>query len=608
MIDFSYLNPLNVLRNLLPVICFLISGSDTFAAWTVIEIRTEGSLKETLDLVTVTRPGQSAHEEVIRSSIPATVFESDTVLQTPANSMIVLSSPSGTQKIQGGTSVKLLGGSKWEIFKILIGSIAFKVTQRLDFFYVTHDPGKNRSFVAGVQGTNFVVDVQAGNSISFAVDEGEIWVQRQGRVQIDGGQSSGNEVMASITDIIPAGTKRGYRLDAEEYLFRKKTFAGAIEVFNDQLILLRHDENADPLRLIWTLRSLGDLYVAQGASLTSLPYFKEALEIAANPSNASRIELYWQADLQNRIGEANKRISNFNVALEHYQQALDLFIKVPQAKSELTAIYINIGLAYDSMGLRDCALAWTEKAVQSLGDSSAYPEIYKLIGNSLSGKGALQCYRKYKSNQQKLSEVHNKVDIELAQAHIDLGFALLEGGNGADEAHLEFLAARNILKKLFPGIPHPLIADSERGAARVASIQGKYVKAIKKHKNALTILNGAPPDEAPLRVAAIERDLGDAYGGLKRFEEAVDAYKKALEEWRLIYPDEVHPDIAATYGKLSEMWYRLQQPELARASREKSVAILKIVAERSDQCLSVEFGNQRFATVKPQQILSRKCD
>lgn len=607
MIDFGYLRPLCTIRHLLVAIVFLISASNSIAEWTVKEIRVEGALKGTLERVMVTRHGQSAHEEVIRSASPATVLESNTLLTTPANSLVILSSPSGTQEIRGATSVRLSGGSKGEIFEILAGAIAFEVAKRLDFFYVKHDAGKNRSFVAGVQGTKFAVDVQTGNRISFDVQQGEIWVARPGLIRIDDAPVFGNVATASSHEVIPAGTKIGYRLDAEEYLFSQKTFAGAIEVFNKQLLLLRQDKKTDPLRLLSTLRSLGDLHVAQGASRAALPYFEDALKIAEDPSNKSRIESYWQADLQNRIGMANARIWNFKVAIEHYQQSLDLFNKIPEAASELTAIHINIGQAYGGMGLQECALVRVDKAVRSRIDKFAYPEIYSLIGNSLNSKGALQCFRRELNNQKQLSYSHQKGDPELAQAHINLGFALVDRGK-AEEAESEFRAVKDILEELFPGASHPLLADSEQGAARVAAIRGRFAKAIEKHNSALSILNGAPPDETTLRIAVITRDLGDIYGGLKRFEEAVDAYKKALEQWRLVYPDEVHPDIAATYVKLAEIWKQLHQPKLERDSREKFVAIMKSVREMTTQCLGVELGDQRVNLEELKRMLRSKCD
>ncbi len=123
------------------------------------------------------------------------------------------------------------------------------------------------------------------------------------------------------------------------------------------------------------------------------------------------------------------------------------------------------------------------------------------------------------------------------------------------------------------GPDHPSIADALVNQGNVLLALGQPEAALGHHLRALTVLERARGhDDTSLRV--VLNDMAVVYQELGRYDEALDAYRRALAMWVALEP--TNPVVGVVHNNMAEIYMRRGEWMAARDEYDRGLEVLRV--------------------------------
>jgi len=327
-----------------------------------------------------------------------------------------------------------------------------------------------------------------------------------------------------------------------------------------------------------TMRALANVRRDSGKVEEALTLYKEILQLQ-EPQGSSTENV---AGILSDMGEAYYSKGQLDVAMSHYEQALD---KVTGSKSppttgtaahKLAGIYRNMGQALHEKGDIEKAGEYYRKAL-------------RLQQRTL--RANHPCITETLTNLARL-ERDSGAGIDVALATISKAEVLLKGrethrefanilmvkadffreAQRLEEAEATAIRALNILESL-TSEETPELAVNVNGLGSILHDQHKYQDAVKQYMRALTINMKTVGSNHP-ETAATYNNLGNVYQDAGDDGAAERYYRKTLEIQKTIYTNDT-PDTAATYNNIATILVRHGRLAEAKELLMKAVNIVE---------------------------------
>lgn len=231
-------------------------------------------------------------------------------------------------------------------------------------------------------------------------------------------------------------------------------------------------------------------------ALSSLTKCVAMTESASNVDTLSLVTDYANlASIYGELGDSERE-------LVYYQKIITLIEQANLPESELGATYANMGVTYKFKNEYKLAIEYSKKA--------------------------LQIAQKYKQVAIEINASSNLVASYTQLGHLDSAKVLVE--------HLLDIHKKNNTNYQ--------IAYSYSGAIQIAIAERNYSKAL-EYANVMVSLVLAKYGGKSEILANGYRQMGDAYAGLGRYEEALQSYQKALEALSLNFTSTSYIDVPA---------------------------------------------------------------
>ncbi|MCW5665244.1 MAG: tetratricopeptide repeat protein [Piscinibacter sp.] len=562
----------------------LVPEARAAGTWAVDRIELQGAAAGRA-LIDLTEPGRSAPRRVAVQT--GAQLAAGSTVGVPAGTALQLRSPTGqlvSVDAAGGALHLSAAQSRGEAYEVRGGRWLFRVLARLDFFNVSA-----RTVSAQTRGTVFSVELDAaGGQARFEVQEGLIQIRHPVLARIGTAQAR-----LQARETLAAGEPaRSYAVTPQDFLFTFGDYGDAQRYFGARLADAERAGDADAT--VDMLIALGDVNNLLGRPEEARPPYERALAMVRAEG-----DLYWQAVLEGRLGNARYRAGDYELAVPHYERSRQLHAQVGAPEGEYTVEEqgTNLAGALLARGTYRCAARRAEQVLAQLTahyPGANHPSVAALrgvLGNAAYGLGAPA--RAAEQHQLAL-DIQRRLNAPLRRAdglayHEDVAAALnalawdhtaLRRFAAAQRGHEDALA---IARALFPG-PHGLQADALHGLANLQQARGRTAEAVDTHRRALEILAAAPPD--PIRAGLGQLYLGEALRAARQPQPAVEALQRAREALRTKFPDETHPYFVELYRGLAAA-YRAWggRADEARAADAQARAVAARVQEREVACL-----------------------
>lgn len=206
---------------------------------------------------------------------------------------------------------------------------------------------------------------------------------------------------------------------------RLKYFEGhnddAVQLYKECLDLAM--EHGYKYRIGYINSNLGDVYLVESKYVQALEAYGKALE-TSEAIGSHRLTAW----VLLRIGEIHDTQSNYDVAMQYAQEALDLFQKVQVYKIYPARAQELVGRILLHQGRKAEALAWYEKSLKTLGEIDAKIDMayqYNELGRAESRGGNLGKAVQYFLKALQLAEAANSKYVQ-ALALNELGHTALQ--------------------------------------------------------------------------------------------------------------------------------------------------------------------------------------
>ncbi len=261
-------------------------------------------------------------------------------------------------------------------------------------------------------------------------------------------------------------------------------FTKAINLHQRALELARACDNVE--LEVYSLNMLGVSYSKMDAIKSSLTYFQEALALARKVENSSRsIKRSINVSL-NGLGNINRKLGQYALAIEKFSESLKLEEKLGN-KLGLAKNYQNIGECYE-------ALKKLEEALENYQISLAYNnQIDSEKGKIICNYSIAHVYVHQGKNEE--AEVILEATLKNAKQHGDqkiiseilwnFGDALLEQKK-YNEADIRLKEALKIAQKY--NLPEQII-DASKSLSKLWERQGDYKKTFQYYQQAKALEN-----------------------------------------------------------------------------------------------------------------------
>ncbi|OJJ20790.1 hypothetical protein BKI52_09405 [marine bacterium AO1-C] len=250
---------------------------------------------------------------------------------------------------------------------------------------------------------------------------------------------------------------------------------------------------------------------------------KMATYIANKQAKTSKL----QADMLNVTGEVYMNRGQSDLALKHFQQALEIYTRLKD-QAGTAQCYSNLGIVYNNTNNQALAEEYHLKALnlrksifgnQHLMVAASYNDL-GLIYNTSDPEKASEYY-------EKALEIYEREKQQAKVANTYSNMALIKQHQRVYPEALDFFdQALQIRKKLYKD-DHPNVAFVYINIGRVYAAQGKAEKALEDYGKALSIYQknygGKHPD-----IANIYNYIGAVFDGKNDYKEAIANYQKAL--------------------------------------------------------------------------------
>jgi superkiller protein 3 len=356
----------------------------------------------------------------------------------------------------------------------------------------------------------------------------------------------------------------------------------------------------DPAQ-VWPYHSLGDIYSKLGQYETAVSFYRQAIERYAETETQQRAEAW------NGLGDAYRSLGRWPEAIEAYQRAcvldsdyalpwyhlgdiyhgLGRFDEAEQAYRQSIELdpgqawpYNNLGLIYERTGRYPLALEYYQKAVERHSNPQDKAISFNNIGNvyyiQRQYEEAVKAYRQAIFFNPAYARPWNSLgDVYQAQG----------SEKGVVEAYLRAIE----LEPAFAW-PYHNLGDFYKKKGAYAQAITYYRQAIERHPTGLDRAlspAGVPPrGDAPSISDALSRNgapsrngaaswngLGDVYRALQQYDQAIEAYQKAIQ----LKNDEAWPyhNLAFVYKSLGhhQQAATLYQQAIERFKPDKHKAV-----------------------------------
>ena len=278
-----------------------------------------------------------------------------------------------------------------------------------------------------------------------------------------------------------------------------------------------------------------------------------------------------------QLGVCERKLSNFDKALEYYEKSLAIQLKVHGDEHPSTGTsYNNLGGVWNDKGEYDKALEYYEKSLaidlKVHGDQhTSTSTLYHNLGRVWYYKGeyekALEYYEKSLAIRLK---VHGDQHPSTGKSYNNLG--LVWSDKGEYDKALEYHEKSLIILLKTLGNEHPNVAISFNNIGIIWYQKGEYDKALDYIEKGLTIRIKTLGDEHP-DVASSYNNIGLIWENKVEYDKALEYYEKCLKIELITLGDE-HPDVASSYNNIGVIWDKKSGYDKALDYFGKSQAIL----------------------------------
>jgi tetratricopeptide (TPR) repeat protein len=356
---------------------------------------------------------------------------------------------------------------------------------------------------------------------------------------------------------------------------------------NDWKTLLKLDEQLDDLQLnvlrkeFLTELMPKNVFNTEDSALLGLKaieiFDKSEAVFYLDKINTNTSLMEENPNLLIQLGVCERKLSNFDKALEYYEKALAIQLKVHGDEHPSTGTsYNNLGGVWNDKGEYDKALEYYEKSLaidlKVHGDQhTSTSTLYHNLGRVWYYKGeydkALEYYEKSLAIRLK---VHGDQHPSTGKSYNNLG--LVWSDKGEYDKALEYHEKSLIILLKTLGNEHPNVAISFNNIGIIWYQKGEYDKALDYIEKGLTIRIKTLGDEHP-DVASSYNNIGLIWENKVEYDKALEYYEKCLKIELITLGDE-HPDVASSYNNIGVIWDKKSGYDKALDYFEKSQAIL----------------------------------
>ncbi|MEP7067805.1 MAG: tetratricopeptide repeat protein [Usitatibacter sp.] len=449
------------------------------------------------------------------------------------------------------------------------GEASFSVKNALDFYQVSY-----KRFLATVRGTEYRIRVEEGKEIAFAVAEGEVEVERTGKVAVATADDVKDAESVREAERLPAGSTRSYALDVDEYLRKFSSYAdaetyyrGALEIAlasGDEAEIRRARENmgivlatfsryeearsefeaglalarkrfgeGDHASIASFLHLVGGTHVGMGEYAKAQSLYDLAFSMHRRLTAGAEDD--FTARMFSSVGKLALQRSEFRAALENVTRADEIMSREAKpdrllrfrVRSLLGAAQFEMGEFAASARTLEQALA-LQRELDGDRDSLARITVLNNLAGSASRasdyRGALEYGQQALAMSRRLYDGRDQESIAGILNVIATNQVFLSQFPQAAESYRE---AAEMFKRLFGQRDHPRISEALVGMGRVFLLSSRPHEALGPFEEALAISRRLANDKDHATTAWLLVNLGVAYGATGRHEAALGAYNEA---------------------------------------------------------------------------------
>lgn len=284
---------------------------------------------------------------------------------------------------------------------------------------------------------------------------------------------------------------------------------------------------------------LGVIHYQKGNYTKAIEYHNIGIQIYKEVLPEYHIDL---ATAFSNLGLVYDRLGEYEMALNHYKEALHIQNNIDANNLDLAVTYNNIGMAYDNLGEYALALEYYKKSldIQRNAFQENHPEVARLYSNIGLVCNHLGEYEEGIKNCTAAIAIQNRT---LPQDHLDLG------------------TSHNNLG---------LLLDNMR----------QYPNALSNYERAISIfLKKLQPNH--LTLATSYNNIGLLYKKMTSYNKAIQYYEKGLEiEMKVLRPD--HPNLGTSYNNLAWMYRSICDYRKSLTYFNKALPILEKTLSQHD--------------------------
>ncbi len=326
----------------------------------------------------------------------------------------------------------------------------------------------------------------------------------------------------------------------------------------------------------------------------ALEHFQQALAIYLKVFDAEHPRV---AASYNNIGMVYGHLGDYEKALEYFQRSLAIELKIlGEEHPDVALCYNSIGVVCNDMGNYEKALKYHQKAIAILlkvygeehpGVATAYNNIGVVYDNLRNCEKALEYYQKSLAVGLKvLGEEH----LGVARCYNNIGLVHKQLGNyehALEYYHKDLSICLKILAD-----EHPDVAMSYNNIGLVYIKLGDYERAQEYFEKSLAIRLKVFGTNHP-HVAMSCTNIGCAYGDLGEYDKALEYLQKSLAILLKVHGEE-HSKVAMAYYNIGGVFYHKGKYGVALQNHEKALTIWLKVYRQGDSLVAEsykEIGN-----------------
>lgn len=465
-----------------------------------------------------------------------------------------------------------------EAHALQAGEASFSVKKALDFYQVSY-----KRFLATVRGTEYSIRVDGEKEIAFAVAEGEVEVERTGKVRVAVTDDAREADSVREAERLPAGTVKAYALDVDEYLRTFNSYADAEVYYRGALQkALDSGDEADIRR---ARSNLGVVLATFSRYEDARREFEAGLVLARKRfGEADNADV---AAFIRHIGMTHLGLNEYAKAQAEFERAFAMHRRL--ARSEEDDFTARL---YSSVGMLALQVNDFPKAIDNLTHASAImarsggkPD-RRLRFGVLDNLGfaqfrAAEYAQSQRTYQQALAlqqELDGERDSLTRLAVLDnLAFASLRGSDYRT-ALATYEQSLAMARRLYGGRDQEQVAITLRNLAATYSALSQFPKAAEHLAEAAAMAKRLFGERDHRLTMSILNSLGAAYLRSSEYEKAIQALQEALAMARRIYPGD--------NTEIATMLVNLGGANMAVARHAKALEALRESEEMQERLLA----------------------